>query len=184
MIKLTITTKAGTAVTIEIPDDAPLEQVSDWLKGVPEPNPLEQKLAEQVVEEEIRVESVQVEQPQEPAPEPERAPSPYNLDHTIETPLDAFQFPCQHGVWTPGPQLVRDFILAFGEEHCTKEFLKARSWLLTNPIKRKTTKGMGRFLNAWLCREAGMQRVSVKEVVKTKTGSLLDEGVTDPATGW
>ena len=107
----------------------------------------------------------------------------YDLDHTIDTALDKFQFPCQQGIYTPPMALTRDFVLAFGEAHVTREFLKARSWLIANSQKRKTQRGMGRYLNSWLCREAGMKRTAVKEVAKTKTGSLLDDGITD-STGW
>ena len=107
----------------------------------------------------------------------------YDLNHTIDTALDLFQFPCQSGIYTPQMELTRDFVLAFGEDHVTKEFLKARSWLLVNPEKRKTQRGMGRFLNAWLCREAGMKRIAVKDIKSQKTDSLLSNG-TENTQGW
>jgi hypothetical protein len=77
--------------------------------------------------------------------------------------------------------LVRDFILAFGEEHVRREFLKARSWLTANPEKRKTRRGMSRYLNSWLCHQAGMKRTPIKET--TKTDSLLSNGNTK-SEGW
>lgn len=181
MIKLTITTKNGATVSLDIPDDESLdiskvleqkpEGVQDWLKGSPEPSPLEQKLAEQIVEEVIEVQKSETQV--------------FDLDHTVETALDQFQFPTQGGgIYTPPMQLTRDFVMAFGEEHVTKEFLKARSWLLANPEKRKTLRGMGRYLNSWLCHEAGMKRTAIKKVAaEPKTGSLLDNGNTD-SQGW
>ena len=80
-------------------------------------------------------------------------------------------------------KLTKDFVLAFGNDHVSKEFLKARLWLCANTEKRKTQRGMGRFLNAWLCREAGMKRSAVVSVVAAKSGSLLDNG-TENSQGW
>jgi len=107
----------------------------------------------------------------------------YDLDHSIDTALDLFQFPCENGIYVPPMQLTRDFVLAFGEEHTTREFLKARSWLIANPTNRKTQRGMGRFLNAWLCREAGMKRTPIKESKTQKSDSLLSNG-TENSQGW
>jgi len=99
----------------------------------------------------------------------------------VETSLDSFQFPCaDKSMYCPPMPLVRDFILAFGEEHVSREFLKARSWLTANPEKRKTQRGMSRYLNAWLCRQAGMKRTPIKE---NKTDSLLSNGNTT-SEGW
>lgn len=182
MIKLTITTKGGTTVSLDIPDAdidltqvlRPVEEAQPWISGSPEPQPEEQKLAEEIVEQIV----------EQQTEEPKQEPSIFDLDHTVDTALDQFQFPCKDGsVYTPAMELTRDFVMAFGEEHVTKEFLKARSWLIANPEKRKTLRGMGRYLNTWLCHQAGMKRTSVKEAIKTKTGSLLDEGTTDHQ-GW
>lgn len=98
-----------------------------------------------------------------------------NYDAEIDTPLDGFEFPCENGsMYVPPMPLVRDFILAFGEEHVRVEFLKARSWLTANPDKRKTYRGMGRYLNTWLCHNSGMKRIAVKQILETK--SLLANG--------
>ena len=98
-----------------------------------------------------------------------------NYDSELETPLDGFEFPCQNnGLYVPPMPLVRDFILAFGEEHVRVEFLKARSWLTANPEKRKTYRGMGRYLNTWLCHNSGVKRTSVKQLLQTK--SLISNG--------
>lgn len=92
-----------------------------------------------------------------------------------------FEFPCEGSqMYVPNPALVRDFVLAFGEEHVRIQFIKARSWLIANPQKRKTQRGMGRFLNAWLCRESGMQRTPIKSQPLGK--SLLDGNKT--SQGW
>lgn len=113
----------------------------------------------------------------------ESEPAPFDYDATIYTSLDAFQFPCaDKSMYCPPMPLVRDFILAFGEEHVQREFLKARSWLTANADKRKTARGMGRFLNSWLCREAGMKRTPLKSIAP-KTDSLLSNG-NDTSEGW
>lgn len=157
MIKLTITTKNGTTVLLDIPDTEEVTVTQEKVESLIQP--VEEK-------------------PEQPIHEPKPLP---NVDHTPETPLDEFQFPCQTGMYVPPEKLTRDFVLAFGQEHVAKEFLKARLWLLANPDKLKTARGMGRYLNAWLSREAGMKRVAIKEA--TKTGSLLDEGQ-ENHSGW
>lgn len=113
---------------------------------------------------------------------PERfQPEKYNCDD-METSLDGFQFPCDGGyLYTPPMPLVRDFVLAFGEEHVRVEFLKSRAWLTANPAKRKTQRGMGRYLTTWLCHKSGMKRTPIKEILKTK--SLLSDGI-ETQTGW
>lgn len=81
--------------------------------------------------------------------------------------LDQVEFPTDgDGIFRASPALVTDFVTAFGEEHVKTEFQKAKCWLLTNPTKRKTQRGMGRFLNAWLCRQAGMQKTPIKQIVQ------------------
>jgi hypothetical protein len=227
MIKLTITTKNGTTVSLDIPDaenmtvtnsrvkqvsavvyaDASSKQEEVAIPLVSEPVPVSNR--EEVVESsqinEVlsrknatgeKMEEGEVggeeggckgEEGEAEGREEEKPEKIYDLDHTVETALDMFQFPCENGIYVPPMQLTRDFVLAFGEEHVTKEFLKARSWLIANSTNRKTQRGMGRFLNAWLCREAGMKRISVKEAATVKaaakSGSLLDNG-NETSQGW
>lgn len=225
MIKLTIRTKNGTTVSLDIPeiDEISLEnRLHEALQAPTIAEPIETRVEEpfarqdddlqpsdkgfKSVEDMIAAQSVDEilardigekdeegevggegggckgEEGEVEGEEKEKPESLYDLNHTIDTALDLFQFPCQSGIYTPPMQLTRDFVLAFGEEHVTKEFLKARSWLIANQNNRKTQRGMGRFLNAWLCREAGMKRVAVKAVTKP-TGSLLDHGTQD-SQGW
>lgn len=96
--------------------------------------------------------------------------------------LYTIQFDCEAGVsYVPPAKLVKDFMLAFGEQTVLDEFLKAKAWLSANPKQRKTPRGMGRFLNAWLCRSEGRKRIAIKQ--STRTGSLLDNG-TQTSQGW
>ena len=180
MIKLTITTKGGTTVSLDIPDtdDVAFQQAVEQIQ-VPEPTREEVAASTSVDEVLAKVEAeemVAVEQFNEPEP------APFDYDAPVDTSLDSFQFPCQDkSMYCPPMPLVRDFILAFGEEHVRREFLKARSWLTANPEKRKTQRGMSRYLNAWLCRQAGMKRTPIKEA--NKSDSLLSNGNTT-SEGW
>ena len=80
------------------------------------------------------------------------------------------QFKCQDGDYTLPLALLNDFKAAFGHAFVDSELTKARLWVETNPMKRKTRRGMGRFLNAWLCRAQGEKRVPISK----RSGSLLD----------
>lgn len=160
-------------MSLDIPDtdDVVFNQAVEQIQ-VPEPAREEVVASTSVDEVLAQVEEQQLEQ----QPEIEDEPNPFDYYATIDTSLDSFQFPCQDkSMYCPPMPLVRDFILAFGEEHVRREFLKARSWLVANPEKRKTQRGMSRYLNAWLCRQAGMERTPLKSIA-SKTDSLLSNG--------
>ena len=89
------------------------------------------------------------------------------------------QFPCQDGFYLLPPNLYSDFCSAFGQTMVDRELTLARLWVETNPPKRKTRRGMGRFLNAWLCRSQGEKR----QALKGRTGSLLDSAPSSQK-GW
>jgi len=181
MIKLTITTKSGTTVSLDIPDhdDVVFQQAVEEVR-VPEPV-REEVVASTSVDEVLAMVEEENMTVVEQFNEPE--PAPFDYEASIDTSLDAFQFPLENGtMYCPPMPLVRDFILAFGKDHVQREFLKARSWLTANVDKRKTGRGMGRFLNSWLCREAGMKRTPIKAIVP-KSDSLLSNGNTT-SEGW
>ena len=95
--------------------------------------------------------------------------------------ITAFLFPCEDGYeWSCSRDLARDFLTAFGRDHVEKEFLKARMWLLANPERRKTRRGMGRFLQSWLCRQQNIPRQPIKTLVQD---SLLADG-NKTLNGW
>jgi hypothetical protein len=91
----------------------------------------------------------------------------------------AEQFKCTDGFYVIPPALYSDFCAAFGAPTVDRELTLARLWVETNQAKRKTRRGMGRFLNAWLCRAQGEKRTPVK----ARSGSLLD-GCANSAQGW
>ena len=88
-------------------------------------------------------------------------------------------FKCQDGDYTLPPTLHADFCSAFGAPTANLELTKARLWCATNQQNRKTRRGMGRFLNAWLCRAQGEKRQSIK----SRSGSLLEANNTSQK-GW
>jgi hypothetical protein len=88
-------------------------------------------------------------------------------------------FKAQDGDYVLPPALHGDFKAAFGADIVDRELTKARLWCETNPQNRKTRRGMGRFLNAWLCRAQGERRVPISK----RTGSLL-EATNTSQQGW
>lgn len=89
------------------------------------------------------------------------------------------QFQCTDGLYALPPNLYSDFCAAFGQPTVDRELLKARLWMECNPTKRKTRRGMSRYLNAWLCRAQGEKR----QPLKGRSGSLLEASNTSQA-GW
>ena len=88
-------------------------------------------------------------------------------------------FKCVDGDYTLPPALHSDFCAAFGTTFTERELTLARLWVETNPAKRKTRRGMGRFLNAWMCRAQGEKRTPLSQ----RTGSLL-EASNPSQEGW
>jgi hypothetical protein len=89
------------------------------------------------------------------------------------------QFKCMDGFYVIPPALYSDFCAAFGAPTVDRELTLARLWVETNPAKRKTRRGMGRFLNAWLCRAQGEKR----QPLRARSGSLL-ESTNNSQQGW
>lgn len=89
------------------------------------------------------------------------------------------QFPCQDGFYSIPPNLYADFCSAFGQTMVDRELTLACLWIKSNPTKRKTRRGMSRYLNAWLCRSQGEKR----QALKGRTGSLLDSAPSSQK-GW
>lgn len=62
-------------------------------------------------------------------------------------------FPVESGVWTLTESAVAEFRRTFRNPPWLElELDKARLWLVANPAKRKTARGMMRFLASWLSR--------------------------------
>lgn len=90
------------------------------------------------------------------------------------------QFKCSDGsIYRIQPNMYADFCSAFGKAVVDREFVLARLWLEANPMKRKTRRGVTRFLNAWLCRAQNEKR----QPVKGRSSSLLGSANTSQQ-GW
>lgn len=98
-------------------------------------------------------------------------------------------FETQTTTYSIPPKTLKDFVAAYGIELVQRELPIAKAWLATNPRKRKTLLGTGRFLNAWLSRAnsksangsfGSFQQQAPKPA---QSGSLLQSS-TDSQEGW
>ena len=56
------------------------------------------------------------------------------------------------------PELYIQYQAAYPDIDIQQEFQKMKAWLLSNPQRRKTLKGMPRFINSWLSRARTEER--------------------------
>jgi hypothetical protein len=89
-------------------------------------------------------------------PEVGRTMSMYNMTYTT---IDGKE-------WQVPPGLMKDLVIIYGEKTVEQELLKAHAWLEADPQRRKTPRGMGRFLNGWLSRASSMVRTPIKTLLK------------------
>jgi uncharacterized protein YdaU (DUF1376 family) len=73
-----------------------------------------------------------------------------------------FIFPCIKGEWSPSAGMVKEWQSSFPSLDVIAELRKARQWCIDNPPKRKTAKGMRRFVGAWLGNAKAPQGKSTK----------------------
>jgi hypothetical protein len=71
--------------------------------------------------------------------------------------------------WQVPPGLMKDLVIIYGEKTVEQELLKAHAWLEADTHRRKTQRGMGRFLNGWLSRASSMVRTPIKTLLKRDT---------------
>lgn len=76
--------------------------------------------------------------------------------------------------WKVPPGLMKDLIIIYGEKTVEQELWKAHAWLEADPKRRKTPRGMGRYLNGWLSRASSMVRTPIKTLLKRD--SLMTNG--------
>jgi hypothetical protein len=80
--------------------------------------------------------------------------------------------------WQVPPGLMKDLVIIYGEKTVEQELLKAHAWLEADTHRRKTPRGMGRFLNGWLSRASSMVRTPIKTLLKRDTSLLATNGST------
>ena len=67
----------------------------------------------------------------------------------VESP--ALEFPTKHGeIYRLDPSFATELKFTYPRIDVTHQLQKARLWLIANPTKQKTLKGMTRFLNNWM----------------------------------
>lgn len=71
--------------------------------------------------------------------------------------------------WKVPPGLMKDFITIYGEKTVEQELWKAHAWIEADIHRRKTARGMGRYLNGWLSRASSMVRTPIKTLLKRDT---------------
>jgi hypothetical protein len=64
---------------------------------------------------------------------------------------------------------MKDLIIIYGEKTVEQELWKAHAWLEADPLRRKTKRGMGRYLNGWLSRASSMVRAPIKTLLKRES---------------
>ena len=55
--------------------------------------------------------------------------------------------------WKPAEALFAEYVRLYPNVDVKQQFNEMRSWCLSNPTKRKTLRGIKRFVNSWLSRE-------------------------------
>ncbi len=86
---------------------------------------------------------------------PELIEPPARLDELPERPEDAWPwiFPTRDNTWYRlKEQDYRDFVRSYGRELVEKELKVIMAWGNANFSKRKSMRGMMRFINSWLSR--------------------------------
>lgn len=104
---------------------------------------------------------------------PEQAPEPEELP-VITLPLNTGEY-----------LIFQRDIDTFAELYPAVDILQAmrgmKGWLLTNPQKRKTKRGIGRFINSWLARE---QDKGGTKSVGYNTRNMTTEQYAEAIKGW
>jgi len=171
-ISINITYTSGTKVELVVPLEEPTQIVSEpqpesQLESGPESTPVQpaQDLADAmciVTNKELessgkRYTSVnQLIDDLCKDPEVGRTMSMYNMTFQTQDGKD----------WQVPPGLMKDLVIIYGEKTVEQELLKAHAWLEADIHRRKTQRGMGRFLNGWLSRASSMVRTPIKTLLK------------------
>jgi len=93
-------------------------------------------------------------------PESKRGEAVDDSSPPAPSELQDLVYPCKGPVkeWAIPPSLYRDLVALYPDVDVLGELRKARAWIITNPTRRKTARGMPRFLNSWLARAVDSPR--------------------------
>ena len=175
-MNITVTYKSGTVISVYIPDYESGQFIHEHREG----NYGRREVVGSLVPGPITKAA------EEPKAEPIQAPeqpiqvedAPIQEQPALIEDDSLMRFPCVDGEYVLAPQLLNDFRSCFGATFADAELAKARMWCITNERMRKTRRGMGRYLNAWLCRAKGEKRTPLQQ-----RGSLLDAPASNQ-DGW
>jgi hypothetical protein len=78
--------------------------------------------------------------------------------------------------WEPTVNDIRMWMKSYPAINLERELSKAESWLYSNPAKRKTERGMARFINSWL------SRARPEPTIRSTRSTSLQEDLND--TSW
>jgi hypothetical protein len=167
-ISINITYTSGTKVELVVPLEEPCKIASEpQLESQPESTPVQpaQDLADAmciVTNKELEASGKRYTSVNEliddlcKDPESGRTMSMYNMTFQTQDGKD----------WQVPPGLMKDLVIIYGEKTVEQELLKAHAWLEADTHRRKTPRGMGRFLNSWLSRASSMVRTPIKTLLK------------------
>lgn len=81
--------------------------------------------------------------------------------------------------WRPTEALFAEYVRLYPNVNVKQQFNEMRSWCLSNPKKRKTKRGITRFVNSWLGKEQdrGYRRPSggYQQAIRSSYGDRLRE---------
>lgn len=102
-----------------------------------------------------------------PSPSPKREEITYgNSSHGEDHEATYPKFPCDKGQWVPTREMIDEWVATYPHLDVLDQLRRARQWCIDNPERRKTPKGMRRFLGTWLG-NAKIAPVASKTVAKT-----------------
>jgi hypothetical protein len=85
-----------------------------------------------------------------PSP-PSPSPSPIDKEEKTNTGTFTFpSFPCDKGQWVPTAEMVEEWKTTYPALDVVAQLRRARQWCIDNPERRKTPKGMRRFIGTWM----------------------------------
>lgn len=99
-------------------------------------------------------------------------------------PFTAVVFPVNGGkVWRMDDALANQLAIAYPKLDIAQELDRAKAWLLANPSRMKTARGMGRFVSNWMSTADTRRQVTVAAGAKAQPERSY-RGENDPTIDW
>jgi hypothetical protein len=84
-----------------------------------------------------------------PSPSPQEEKN-YRSSHAEDKKATHLVFPCDRGEWVPTAEMLEEWRSTFPTLDIDAQLRLSRQWCLDNPERRKTPRGMRRFIGKWL----------------------------------